>query len=351
MPFSRPDLATLIDRISSDINSRLPGADARLRRAVLNILARAEAGATHGLYGHQAWIARQIIVDTAESDYLERWASVWGLSRKAPVAATGSITLAGTDGYTAPAGSVLTRSDGAEFTLDADAAIASGTATASVTASTPGTAGDSAAGTTLTFASPIAGIQAEATVGSGGITGGADTETDDELRTRLVERIQNPPQGGASEDYVTWALAVSGVTRAWCFPQEIGAGTVTVRFVTDDAPGGIIPDAATVQAVQDYIDGQRPVTATVYAVAPVAAPIDFTIKLTPNTQAVQDAVTTELKDLITREASPGGKILLSHINEAISVAAGETDHQLVAPTADVTNTTGQIATMGTITWQ
>ena len=32
------------------------------------------------------------------------------------------------------------------------------------------------------------------------------------------------------------------------------------------------------------------------------------------------------------------------------VAAGETDHQLVAPAANVTHTIGQMATFGSVTW-
>lgn len=351
MPFNRPTLPTLISRIASDINGRLAGADARLRRAVLTILGRTQAGTAHGLYGHQAWIADQILIDTADDDMVLRQANVWGLTRKAAVAASGAVDITGSDASVAPAAAVLTRSDGAEFTLDADATISAGAATANVTAKTPGIAGNTPAGSTLTFSEPTSGVSATATVGTGGLTGGTDQETIDELRARVIERMQQPPQGGSEDDYVTWAKEVSGVTRAWTYPKEMGPGTVTVRFVMDDAAGGIIPDAATVQAVQDYIASQRPVTAELYVVAPVANPLDPTISITPDTQATRDAVTAELTDLITREAQPGGTIDLSHLDEAIQIAAGVTDHTLVSPTADVTNTTGRITTLGTITWQ
>ena len=36
--------------------------------------------------------------------------------------------------------------------------------------------------------------------------------------------------------------------------------------------------------------------------------------------------------------------------EAISIAAGEVDNVLTSPSANVTNTTGAITIMGTITW-
>ena len=137
------------------------------------------------------------------------------------------------------------------------------------------------------------------------------------------------------------------------YPGELGLGTVTVRFVRDDDGTGsaIIPAAAEVVAVQAHIDALRPVTAQVTVVAPTAVPLNFQIQgLTPNNATVQAAVQAELQDLLLREAVPGGTILLSHIRAAISAAAGETDYVLLSPSANVTNTTGNMSTMGTITW-
>jgi uncharacterized phage protein gp47/JayE len=143
---------------------------------------------------------------------------------------------------------------------------------------------------------------------------------------------------------------VPGVTRAWAYPQELGAGTVTVRFVRDN-DASIIPDAGEVAAVQAYIDQLRPGTAALTVVAPVAVTLNFTIQsMAPGTQAVKDAIAAELTDLLAREAEPGVTILVSHLREAISIAAGETDHVLVAPAANVVYATGQMPVMGTITW-
>ena len=78
MPFSRPTLNELIDRVSTDIASRLPGASTTLlRRSLAGVLARAEAGAVHSLYGYLEFIARQALPDTAEEEYLLRWSSIW----------------------------------------------------------------------------------------------------------------------------------------------------------------------------------------------------------------------------------------------------------------------------------
>ena len=102
--------------------------------------------------------------------------------------------------------------------------------------------------------------------------------------------------------------------------------------------------------VQTWIDARRPVTANPTVVAPIAAPLNMSIQLLPSSQAIRDAVTAEIADLLRREAVPGGTILLTHLREAISIAAGETDHVLISPVANVTHATGLIAVPGVITW-
>ena len=355
MPFNRPDLKTLIDRVLADIESQLPGVDARLRRTVVNALGKTLAGAVHGLYGYLAYLSAQILPDTADAEHLARWASVWGISRKAASAAEGTITFTGADDTTIPAGTLLQRSDGAEYAVAADATIVAGQATAEVAAVIAGAAGNVSGGS-LTLINPIAGVTAQATIGAQGLAGGADAESDDSLRERLLGRIQAPPHGGATFDYERWATEVPGVTRAWCFPLNRGDGTVDVYIVCDDQEGTIIPSVETVAAVQAYIDARRPVTADFLAVAPTAHQLNLTIAVAPATAAVRAAVEAELRDLLLREAEPGdglngGTILLSHLREAISLAAGETDHTLIAPVANVVPAAGHIVTLGAITWQ
>lgn len=350
MSFSRPSLADIIQRVRNDVFSRL-AADDVLRRADAEVYARVMSGVAHGLYGFIEWLSDQVIYDTAEKEYLERWCSIWGITRKAAAAATGQATFTVQAGAVIPAGTLLQALDGVQYETTADATVAAPTATAPIAAVVPAATGNRASGQSLALVSPVIGVQSTATAGA--LSGGADQEVDDALRARFLARIQQPPHGGASFDYVTWALEVAGVTRAWCYPQELGPGTVTVRFVRDNDGSGtaIIPDADEVAAVLAYIDARRPVTAQVTVVAPVSVPLDVQIQgLTPNNATVKAAVEAELKDLLLREAVPGGTILLSHIRAAISAAAGETDYVLLSPTANVANTTGNMSTMGSITW-
>ncbi|MCB2190358.1 MAG: baseplate J/gp47 family protein [Deltaproteobacteria bacterium] len=350
MPFERPSLTELIAQADADIASRLPGADTTLRRSNLAVLARVSAGAVHGLYGYLGWLAKQLMPDTAEADYLARWAGIWGVQRKAATAATGAVTVSGTVGSVVPAGSVMQRSDLVRFAVVEEVTLAAATTTVEVRAEETGTDGNTAAAAPMSFVSPITGVNTVASVGEDGLSGGTDAENDAALLARLLLHIQEPPHGGSEADYEAWSLEISGVTRAWAYANYLGLGTVGVCFVMDDKPGGIIPDAGEVEAVQAYIDELRPVTAQVTVFAPTPVELDFEISLTPDTTTVRAAVAAELADLIAREAVPGGTLLISHIREAVSIAAGETDHVITSPAADVTVLSGEITTLGDITW-
>lgn len=350
MAWERPSLATLIKRNQADIESEIQGVDAKVRRKNLNILAKAVSLVSHTLYGFIAYIARQIIPTSSEGEYLDRHASFYlSGGRKGASFATGFAVFEGTPGAVIEENESLIRSDGLEYQVDESGTFTGATLTLPISAVVAGQSGNAEAGTTLSLSQPIDGVTSTVLVDVDGISGGADVEDNESVIERITERVQNPPHGGAPNDYVKWAKEVPGVTRAWVYPKELGAGTVTVRFVRDD-DASIIPDAGEVDAVQAYIDARAPVTANVTVVPPIADPLDFDIELTPNNPAVQAAVQAELDDLIIRESIPAGKLAISHIREAISLAAGETDHVLNSPTADVIAATGHMTVMGVITW-
>jgi uncharacterized phage protein gp47/JayE len=350
MTFERPRLPELFSDSVGDIQTRLPGADAQLPRSNLAVLAAVIAGGEHGLYGELDFLSKQLFPDTAEDEYLDRWASFWGITREVPTYATGTITLTGNiDNVIEPAGSLYTRQDGAVFVTQADATIIGGTAVSTVTAQVPGSAGNTAAATVLTRQVPIATIQAGGIVGVNGLSGGNDTEEDPSLLSRLLFRIQNPPQGGALADYTAWASSVAGVTRVWPIANGMGPGTVVVYFVMDGR-ANIFPLVADVAAVQAYINTVRPITAQVTVVAPNPIAQNFTIHLNPDTLVIRAAIQTALADLISREATPGGTILLSHILQAIESATSGGDSVVSVPAANVVSATGNMTSLGIITW-
>ena len=362
MSFNRPDLNTLIDRAITDIESRLPGADARLRRSNLNVLARVSAGSAHGLYGYLDWIARQILPDTAEDEMLDRFAAIYLPEARKPASyAGGGVIIKGSNDRAIPALTVFHRADGVTYINHEEARVQNGVAVVYAEAEFPGKAGNAAPGTVLTLGSPVEGIEATAKVDDKGMTRGADVEEDERLKPRIIARIQEPPHGGAAHDYVQWALEVPGVTYAWVVPLAMGDGTVTVRFVRDnDGPGvAIIPNEDEVMDVFNHIEARRPIGSHLFVAAPTPEFINFEIAdLDPDTDAVRQAVYNELEDLIKRsrpekivqKTAAGVRIRLSHIRAAISAALGENDYVLVSPVADIVCESWEIPMMGDITW-
>jgi len=349
MPFDRPTLATLVGRAQADIESRLQGTDAALRRSLAGVLARMDAGLVHGLYGYLDWLALQVMPDTAEQEHLERWASIWGVRRKGASAATGMVTCAGSAGAMLPLGTLFQRADGVQYAATTDVLFGSAAAGVPVRAVVAGSAGNLDPGGALQLVSPVLGVAAQGT--TTGLSGGADEESDAAFRTRLLARIGNAPHGGDASDYITWALEVSGVTRAWCNPREMGAGTVTVRFMMDGTYDDGVPTPDDVVRVKAHIDANRPVTAEVFVVAPTPVPLDARVAITPDTPAVRIAVEASWRAAIVRDAVPGGTIHLSRLREAVSIAAGEFDHVLLQPVADVAAAAGSIIVPGTLTWE
>lgn len=354
MPFERPTLSELIERVSTDIASRLPGVSTSLlRRSLAGILARAEAGAVHSLYGYLDFIARQALPDTAEDEYLIRWANIWLTQGRKPAtyaAGSNAVQVSGAPGKQLAQGTFLIRSDGVQYQTTSDLILSGSTGIVSVEAMTPGATGNTSPGVSLSLLQPVSGFDSAALVISPGVIGGVDQESLDQLRSRLLQRIQKPPQGGSADDYESWALEVPGVTRAWVYPMQLGAGTVTVIVADDDGSGAPIPDPAVVSAAQAYIETVRPVTAEVFVAAPGVLTVNMAIKLMPNTSATQAAARAELEDLFLRDAEPGGTILISKIREAVSVASGVEDSVITTPSENVTGGLNQIPVLGTITW-
>lgn len=352
MPFSRPTLPTIIARVKNDIAGSFGTTAALFRRSFERFASNAIAAVSHQLHGHLDWIAAQIDPRTADPDIVESaHAAPWGIYRKEAVAWQGTATGTGTNATIIPAGTVFARSDDVTYTVDEDATITGGTVTLALTCEDAGADGSCDNGVELQVQSPVAGFDGTATVAST-TTAGSNEESDAALLERALQRRQNPPKGGGHGDYEGWALEVPGITRAWEFPRQEGAGTVTLYVVNDD-DDPITVDSSKIEEVEDYLDqpGRQPTTVDVFVYTPTPVPIDMTIDISPNTAEVQAAVEAELNAALARDATPGGMtVLLSKLNEAISVAPGEEDHDLSVPSANVSIPFGSLPVVGTITW-
>jgi uncharacterized phage protein gp47/JayE len=368
MPFARPTLTALRNQAVEDITtSGVPGLDGLLRNAVLRVLAWVMSGLAYSVYGYLDWIALQSVPFTATDEYLHAWAALIGIYQKDSTPAAGSAQFTGTPTTVLPTGSALTRQDGTPYTTTADGTVdGTGVLLVPILAAVSGAFTDCDAGTPIGLDQPIVGINA------GGVTvgptvGGADQETQDDFRTRMLFKYAAPPQGGSESDYIEWALEVPGCTRVWIVPQGLGPGSVVVYPMFDivNAAHGGFPQGtngvATLETrgtvatgdqltVADYIYPLRPVTALVGVDAPVALAVDITLaSLNPNTSEIVAAIHASLSDMFLAVGELAGTIYLSQLYDAISSTPGVIHFVLQAPTAAVVAGAGQLPVLGTLT--
>jgi uncharacterized phage protein gp47/JayE len=186
------------------------------------------------------------------------------------------------------------------------------------------------------------------------VDGGVDEESDDDLRIRVLERIRQPPQGGAAHDYVRWAKAVPGVTRAWCEPLEMGIGTVTVRFMMDElrADNDGFPFESDCETVAEYIDTQRPVAVKdFFVVAPLKQRIDILINnLNPSTDAVKAEIKNSIEQMLFDKAKPGQTIYAAWKYCAIMESPNVVSFSFPTSADDVMPSPGHMAVLGDIVY-
>lgn len=384
MPYARKTLTQLRSDILNVINSaQITGPSgtvlvALLQKAILRYIAYAQAGVGYEHYSELDYISLQAVPWTATDEFLEGWASLRGVFREAATATTGTATFPGTSNGGIPEGTPVQRGDGFAYVTTAAAAFSGGFATAPMVALTPGAAGNFDPNTAFLLGTQIPNVQSASSASVQDVPG-ADQELDDSLRTRMLQVYAAPPQGGDREDFIEWALAVPGVTRAWILPFGGGPGSVVVFFMMDlaEAAHGGFPQGTTGVATNETRDTpatgdqlalanaiflKQQVTALVYASAPTAQPVAFTIADlgTNNTTAMKTQITAALTDMFLRLGNVGGTVVPATgaayppiepdaWYAALEAIPGLSGFKISVPAAAVTPATGSLLTVGVVT--
>lgn len=361
MPWQTPTLKEVRSNVRDHIRGSLPGADASVPNSVLRVLSDAQGGLCHLTLQYIDWLALQLLPDTAEHEWLQRHGEIWlvnsdgTLGRKNATFAFGSASFTGFVGTVVPAftrleGSNPGLADNVSYETTTVITIGSEPTPAPIRALDPGTIGNLESGRPLSLLSTVPGADNVATVIE--LTGGVDTENDDDLRMRVLKRIRQPPQGGAKHDYEQWALAVPGVTRAWCAPLEMGMGTVTLRFMMDELRADLdgFPTEFDVATVTNYIDIMRPVAVKdMFVVAPLPQRVDAYIqRLIPDNPAIRAAIEQNLIDMLREFAAPGQTIYAAWKSVAIMDTAGVESFHLMSYDDDIMPSPGHLAVLGDI---
>lgn len=214
-------------------------------------------------------------------------------------------------------------------------------------------------GSEMKLQSPIVGVDDTLTVGFGAIGGGTDQESDAGLRSRMLDRIQNPVALFNVAAITEKAKEIAGVTRV--FVQEItpAEGQVTIYFMRDNDPNPI-PASSEVNKVKDKILTIKPAhTADVDVIvnAPTGVPVDFTFTaLNPNTSTMRTAVTANLRQFFDERTSVGVNVdedaYRSAIFNTVDTETGDIvkTFTLSSPVGDVVIASGEIGVLGAVVY-
>lgn len=280
---------------------------------------------------------QQSSILTATGSALDNICQNWGVSRKPALAANGSFTFTkntdATVAITIPANTLIStlpddQGNVVEYLVDTDTTLPVGSTSVQVQATCsnpgPGSAGNLTIATPVVIGSALPGIDSVQI--DADIDNGVDEESDDSLRLRCLEEIQNPQGGGTPTDYHEWAIGVAGVNSATALPKNRGNGTVDVVITAQG--GSLVPSSTLISQVQSVINGLAPIDVDVQVVPPTVETVDATISISVsqgNTVAgLTSAVQTAVENYINSIAI-GGTVYGSGIVSSVLKVSGVTD--------------------------
>ena len=288
--------ATMVSQIESAISQTIP----LLPKSFTRVLAKARAGIDVQLYRYAGFIWLQEYVQHATMEEctingkrvrpLVEWGNLIGLGdpdygTQAELSCTITVT---TQSGTVAGGSNLLRSETgviyqtlAPVTLDAPTKPVTVRATSDQDGNHGiGAIGNLEAGDTISFANPLPNVVRDVVVDSVSTTG-ADPETVEAYRARVLSHFQAKPQGGAYADYRQWAEEVSTIVHAYPYTSD-DPGQVDVYCESNVDSDGI-PTQGELDDVTDSINldisglaSRRPVNdaVNVYAITRTAFDVE-----------------------------------------------------------------------------
>ncbi len=243
---------------------------------------------------------------------------------------------------------------------------ATGTVTASilgalaqVVSSDTGTSQNLDSGAVLSLSTPIAGVNSESFVSFSGITGGTNSEDEEDYRSRIIERIGNPVSNFNDSQITQRAKGIAGVTRTWVQPITPDVGSVTIYFVRDNDED-IFPDSSEITAVKNNILLDLPATSdpeSVFVLSPIPVSQGFSFSsITPDTPTMRTSIANSLSAFFEDKAQLGVSITQDQYRSAIQETQ-DTDtgdflqsFSLSFPTGEITVASGELATLGSVVY-
>lgn len=325
---------TILARMKSKFSS-LAGFEAD-DASDIGIRLKVLAGEIYSLCNAMDWLKRQAFPQTAQGEQLDIHAVQRGLKRKQAVAAAGTLTFSRKTALwydlQIPTGTVCsTIGDNPVRFITTQAAVLK-TQQLSVTvpaqAQEGGRNGNAAVNTVTGMVTPPAGI--ETVANSVPFTGGADGETDDELRARLLQSYAAISNGTNAQFYREYALKHEGIQSVTVKPRAEGSGTVALYLAAKSAA----PGAAVISQIQTELNRLREINVDIKVYPATIVELQILVYIKPENNctidAAKQAAIAAVQDYFST-LSVGEPVILARVGKAI-LNTGMVKNYLFDPT-------------------
>lgn len=317
----------------------------------LSVRFYAVAAQIHALYLQAAWTERQCFPQTAVGEFLDFHAELRGVERKKAAAAAGEIRFSVSDAVNRdlviPEGTVCMTAGLVRFETTRKGYLKAGELWVDVPARAveTGASGNAAENTVLTMS--VAPVGVAFCSNPKAFAGGADEETDEELRKRVLATYRRLANGANAAYYEQQAMSFEDVSAAVVLPRARGIGTVDVIIA---AHGGM-PDQELLGQVQSFFDGAREIAVDVQVKAPEILSVDVAVKLKVAPNYEPDGVKEKVREAIAGcfdGGQLGSGVLLARLGAVVFQVPGVENYAFSAPTTDIAVETDVLPVLGNL---
>jgi uncharacterized phage protein gp47/JayE len=331
MSSTTPTTKQISDNIIAQLQSSLNQTIPLLPKSFMRVLSKAIAAVFITLYKYGGFIFLQMFVSKASDQEtvingitlipLVEWGRIIGVGD--PASATSAemiidITVTNQTGQLDSGTQLANADNGVTYitigTVLLDASIVQATIRAVADQSGGGGAGSIGnldPGAIVSFVNPLPNVSRDAIVDSQTVTG-ADKESTEAYRQRVIDRWQKQPQGGAYADYEQWGEEPAGIINIYPYTGDPGQVDVYVEATPESSgdPDGIPTQAqldevaASIELDDNGLASRRPANALVNTLPITRTPFGVEVVglIVENLSAVQASIIDALDEyFLSRE--------------------------------------------------